>query len=87
MPRGGAAAEMLEVRCGKDIKLQLSAPHRDKLHELYCRAASRRVAIDDPAFLRALFCVLLRYESVGGAGHQATLYYLLLILTIPTSRY
>ena len=50
---GGVAATMLEVRCGKDIKLQLSAPHRDKLHELYCRAAARRVGVDDPAFLRA----------------------------------
>ena len=32
-----AEAGMLEVRCGKDVRLQLSVPHRDKLHELYCR--------------------------------------------------
>ena len=57
------------------VSLPLSTAHRDKLHELYCRAAARRAPRDDPAFLRALFCVLLRYESVGGAGHQAPLRY------------
>ena len=68
-----AEAGMLEVRCGKDVRLQLSAPHRDKLHELYCRTLARRVGKEEPAFLRALFCLLLRYDSVGGAGHQAAL--------------
>ena len=27
----------------------------------------------EPAFLRALFCLLLRYASLGGAGFQAAL--------------
>ena len=40
-----AAAGMLELRCGKDVRLQLSVPHRDKLHELYCRTVARRVGV------------------------------------------
>ena len=56
-----AAAGMLELRCGKDVRLQLSVPHRDKLHELYCRTVARRVGKEEPTFLRALFCLLLRY--------------------------
>jgi len=63
---------MLEVRVGK-TSLSLSATHRDKLLELYCRVAGRQVAADDAGFARALFCVLARYEAIGGAGHQAAL--------------
>ena len=63
---------MLEVRVGK-TNLSLSATHRDKLLELYCRVAGRQVAADDAGFARALFCVLARYEAIGGAGHQAAL--------------
>lgn len=38
----GGGAAMLEVKCGK-VALPLSAAHRDKLWELYCRTQGRRV--------------------------------------------
>ena len=67
-----SSAGQVELRCGK-VKLALNHVHLLKMHELYRRTSQTAVALDDAGFRRALFCVLQRYESVGGAGLQAAI--------------
>ena len=64
--------EMLEIRSGR-IAHKINRTHCHKLLQLYCRAHGREVAQSDQGFMNALYCLLLRYESLGGAGMQAAL--------------
>ena len=53
----------------------VSEAHLDKLQTLYLRnlpPGARSASVDEAEqkFLRALFCLLCRYDAVGGAGYQ-----------------
>lgn len=64
-----------EVGCA-GVKLVINAAHLLKLHELYCRTSGVRTPILGEAgapFRSALFCLLLRYDTLGGDGFQASL--------------
>jgi phosphorylated CTD-interacting factor 1 len=56
--------------------MRISRAHFEKLRILFARhreAAGREEEEDGQAFLGAVFCVLLRYDALGGHGYQAAL--------------
>ena len=69
---GAPSHDMLEVRCGR-VAHKINRVHCAKLLELYQRAQDQEVEQSDQGFVSALCCLLVRYESLGGAGMQAAL--------------
>jgi len=64
--------ERIEFVCGK-VGTTVGSVHLAKLHELYQRTLQQRVPVDDADFVEALFCLLLRYETLEGFGFQSSL--------------
>ena len=58
--------------CWKDDVLTINREHFLKVEKLY----EKHTGADDPnklLFMERLFCMLMRYESIGGPGYQVSM--------------